>query len=1146
MMRKKIFLFLLLACAADTRPQTQAVSQTPVPRPELYVQGGFDSKIGSLVFSADGKHLACLANNGSVFLWEVGRGAELRRFESGVEGANTLALSDDAKFLAVGGVESIEVWDVAKAEVTNKLAARGGPILSLAFSAGGRLLAGGDGSGAITLWSPSSGNVVASTQWPDVKISAVAFSPDGRSLAAGSTGLVRLYDVQAQKVSKTYKLADAEFDALVYSSDSKLFALDLGGNTVWDVEREKKSPPLLWFEAAGSTAALDMGGELLALSHPDTGFVALLDWKRQRCIRSFGATANNITALAFTADGRKIFAGDQDADIKYIDLMRGRVLQSVAALLQPGNRAMSRTWGGTYTLVLSPDGRYLFSAAGLKNIKLWDVEASKELGALGWYALCENCLAFSADGKLFAATHTNGVYPPRITIFDLPDVNSLAQYDGHQDNVNSLAFSRDGSLLASGSSDNTVRIWDLKRGEEARTLEHPTPVWSVAFSADGRLLASGGEDGTVRFWDAASDAELRVVKGHGDRVVALEFGPDGRQLASLGGGEIKLWNVADGAAVKYERMPAWVAVNQRFGIINLNGKLLRPVVEGKVIKLTDPDTKEELASLLSLGDKDWMVTTPDGSFDASSVYSPLGAWKHLLWRFNGNTFDYAPVEAFFGEFYRPGLLEEFVWNRRPKVSRELPVLDRRQPRVNISLVTPPPTRDRTPPVERSRQIIDCTDVPYLRDFALSSPVQRVEVEVTETLGGNSASGVRDVRLFRNDSLVKIWHGQTAEEVASQPGCRFAASAIGPARKVVCAADVTIVAGVNYLRAYAFNRDNVKSDDAVLIIQGAEKLARDDATLYILAVGVNRYEDPAHDLRYAVADAEAVSERLAAQQPLTKQYARAVTVRLLDGGATKENILLALRRLSAGDDAPPAEGAPAGLRKLARMRPEDALLIYFAGHGESDGDRFYLIPHDGFPRGPQGDGDDGRNQLRRRSISDKELEAALESVDAGRMLMVIDSCDSGQALESEEKRRGPMNSRGMAQLAYEKGFYVLTAAQSRQAALEASKLGHGLLTFALLEGIEKADADGNGLVTVREWFDYAAEQVPLLQLEAMRRRSEENSHAPVPSRRSEIVFGVGSDANLPPNRRGLQVPRSFYRAETEGSSFVVSAPRPASN
>ena len=110
------------------------------------------------------------------------------------------------------------------------------------------------------------------------------------------------------------------------------------------------------------------------------------------------------------------------------------------------------------------------------------------------------------------------------------------------------------------------------------------------------------------------------------------------------------------------------------------------------------------------------------------------------------------------------------------------------------------------------------------------------------------------------------------------------------------------------------------------------------------------------------------------------------------------------------------------------------------------------------------------------------------------MLVIDACNSGQALEAEEKRRGPMNSRGLAQLAYEKGIYILAAAQSYQAAHEAARLGHGFLTYALVEeGLKTNAADigpRDGQVLLREWLDYATQRVPKIQadeLEAQRKQ-----------------------------------------------------------
>ena len=123
---------------------------------------------------------------------------------------------------------------------------------------------------------------------------------------------------------------------------------------------------------------------------------------------------------------------------------------------------------------------------------------------------------------------------------------------------------------------------------------------------------------------------------------------------------------------------------------------------------------------------------------------------------------------------------------------------------------------------------------------------------------------------------------------------------------------------------------------------------------------------------------------------------------------------------------------------------------------------------------------------RDAVSDLELERALEPVDAGRIVLVIDACNSGQALEADEKRRGPMNSKGFAQLAYEKGMNILTAAQGYRLAMEDSTLGHGFLTYGLVgEGLESTAADyrpADGEVLLREWLEFATARIPEIHQE----------------------------------------------------------------
>jgi uncharacterized caspase-like protein len=401
-------------------------------------------------------------------------------------------------------------------------------------------------------------------------------------------------------------------------------------------------------------------------------------------------------------------------------------------------------------------------------------------------------------------------------------------------------------------------------------------------------------------------------------------------------------------------------------------------------------------------------------------------------------------------------------------------------------------------------------------------MRTVKIKVQEAPADSqhsSGSGAQDVRLFRNGSLIRVWHGNVLPE--GQSG-------------VTLQATVTIVAGENRLTAYAFNRDNIKSQDAELLVTGAESLKR-KGTAYILAVGIDTYENPSYNLRYAGADAEAFAEELERQQTRLETFERVEVIPLLNNQATKTNILSALARLSGSEGASQPDDVPEVVKRIRATEPEDAVFIYFAGHGTAQQNQYYLIPYD---LGYQGDrtklDTNGLNSILAHSISDRDLERVLEKVDAGRLVLIIDACNSGQALEAEEKRRGPMNSKGLAQLAYEKGMYILAAAQSYQAAQEASQLGHGLLNYALVEeGLKTQVADvapRDGQVDLREWLDYAVRRVPEL---------EEKTMADARRTGREVAFVEGEQTIRELEKRALQHPRVFYRREPETRPFVIA-------
>jgi uncharacterized repeat protein (TIGR01451 family) len=166
----------------------------------------------------------------------------------------------------------------------------------------------------------------------------------------------------------------------------------------------------------------------------------------------------------------------------------------------------------------------------------------------GGHADWVTSVAFSPDGSLIASG--SGDYT--IKLWRVSDGALVRTLTGHTDWVTSVAFSPDGSLIASGSGDYTIKLWRVSDGALVRTLTgHADWVTSVAFSPDGSLIASGSGDYTIKLWRVSDGALVATLTGHTGWVTSVAFSPDGSLLAS--GSEdytIKLWRVSDGALVR--------------------------------------------------------------------------------------------------------------------------------------------------------------------------------------------------------------------------------------------------------------------------------------------------------------------------------------------------------------------------------------------------------------------------------------------------------------------------------------------------------------------------------------------------------------------------------------------------------------------
>jgi WD40 repeat protein/uncharacterized caspase-like protein len=1036
---------------------------------ELRTLNGHKNWIKTLAVSRNGEMLASGSNDHTVKLWDVSSGREVKTLRGHQSPVEVVVFSPDGHWVISGSTDkSIKVWDAASGNEVQTLKGHTAGITALAVSGDGKILASGGSDNQIMLWSTLNWNPLRTLNKNLKTITTLRFSPSGQLLLSGSAdGSLMLWDVANGRNRVTTKHSSAAVLHAAFVTEEQ-FLSSSADNTVawWDTSSGRLKRIVAGDDEVGETlfASLSQDGTLVASSMGKRS-MEIRDTRDGKHVRTLTSHSVSFFSVAFSRDGRWMACGTDDRTIRLWQTATGREMPKLVGHT-----------GWVKAVAFSPDSHLLASASNSGEVKLWDVSTGRETYSQSHPEIL-HAIAFSSDGKWLAAAGTGKA----VYLLELNTKRALT-LTGHSGEITSIAFVPNSMLIASGSTDKTVRLWDLSTGVVVKTfVEFTDQVNAIAVSPNGETLAAGTADNKIHLFrvSSADTSAERTMSGHTGEVFALSFSLDGRWLASGSKDEtVKLWDPSSGAEIRTLTgasgdVNAIAFTNDSQSLISANG--------GGSVMVWKLESGTLGAVLVSMPQSDdWLVATPSGLFDGSHT-----AWKLLLWRFAHSTFKVSPVESFFNEFYYPGLLADVLANKNIKAQQNIQRKDRRQPRLHL----------------------ECAEASASGNIA--DRIIHLKVEVSEAPADadyKDGSGARDVRLFRNGLLVRVWSGDVLRGLANRTV------------EIV----VPIVAGENDFTAYAFNRDNIKSADSELLISGSDKLQR-QGTAYLVVVGVGRYGNSQYNLNYSTADATEFGTELKSQQDLLRQYNPVEVISLLNEDATKENILLALRLLAGTVTNPIKKDVPADLLKIKAAQPEDAVIFYFSGHGAATEDRFYLIPHDLGYQGLRSELDEaGLTTILTHSISDLELEEALKPLDADQLLLVIDACNSGQILKADDERRGPMNARGLAQLAYEKGMYVLTAAQSDEVAFESAGLKHSYLAYALLEeGIKSgaADKDHNGRVLLNEWFDYATDRVPRIrgQKRQLGKQLEE----------------------MEPDERRVQRPRVFNMREGGAERFVVA-------
>jgi WD40 repeat protein len=489
-----------------------------------------DGDIAAVAFAADGT-LYSIDESGVLRHWDAEGKPLARHFLSDLE--TLWCFGPGARVLASGNDDLI-LWDVATGQLIRRVEQTGDEpswITAVSFSPDGHTVAAGHDDGRVRFWGVDSrqflGELAHSA--PPVKkgISAIRFSRDGKWIAtAGEDQTVRVWDADSHKLVAELKSHTDRIPSLAWSPDSTLL-ISAGWDTSARVWRPPHPDPLMLLNSHAdqlTVLAYSPDGKYLACADSDNDIILWTDPEtaaRGQVLRGHG---DEIRCLAFSPDGTKLASGGVDRVVHVWDVRTGKLLAG------PNPK-------GRHAIAVIPGSPLRLASSAAPKLRVWDVEGGDEV------APTDLCAAFSVaaspDGKWLAAGGTD-----HFTQLWNAQTNAVAaSLEATKPPVGSVAFSPDSKTLAHTSpADGLVWLWNcetaspdliLIEAADACTLEavavHPNGKWVACGGID--YMGTGERDGAVCVWDASTKDK---IASEDVGVTSLAFDPVGKYLAGAG------------------------------------------------------------------------------------------------------------------------------------------------------------------------------------------------------------------------------------------------------------------------------------------------------------------------------------------------------------------------------------------------------------------------------------------------------------------------------------------------------------------------------------------------------------------------------------------------------------------------------------
>jgi WD40 repeat protein/predicted Ser/Thr protein kinase len=466
---------------------------------------------------------------GPVTLWNWRKGEKLRTFD---HAGRVLALSPDGGRLALGGTDSdILIYDSASGTLLETLRTEK-PVWSLNFSPDGKKLVSAGWCGQALVWNWETHSPPGILTANRLNLWTAAFSPDGSTIVTTSSDQTVRFWEAATLAPKTVLHGHAsEVWCAAFSADGKMLVTGGKDQNVMLWPTELKTKPDTLPHDSYSPPLFSPDGSELATIKPGSGLASQM-WNADQHVMRADSIRDGAHVIGFSPDSKCVLLFDPDEPALELWAAGGAAPVQRVPLEKPSPGGGSYANAGT-----SPEQGFFFAVAADGQVHIWNTSSGKLEHTLQAPAPPIRSVQLGPGGRQLALSLE------REDLARLYDCTTGREFRlvGHKDFVSNLAFSPDGSTVASGSMDGTIRLWNATNGSPRAQLPgHMQETTDVAFSPDGRTLASVSLGESLKFWHLPTLREI-YSESMPDAGMWLRFSPDGARLAvALQGNQLRL------------------------------------------------------------------------------------------------------------------------------------------------------------------------------------------------------------------------------------------------------------------------------------------------------------------------------------------------------------------------------------------------------------------------------------------------------------------------------------------------------------------------------------------------------------------------------------------------------------------------------